>query len=89
MGKPPADANPEQFIIGRGLYGNFNTARVFHDEHAVRLDPAPLPVFTVVCANVIFAVFFFGWHCIVEYLGDPKDAPHVWAPMWCRSVWDS
>ena len=41
--------------------------------------PAPWPVFTVLCAHVIFAGFFFGWHCLAEYLGDPKDAPHVWA----------
>jgi hypothetical protein len=47
MAKPRADADPEKFIVGRGAYDNLQTARPYCDEHVFRIDPAPMPVWTL------------------------------------------
>src|SRR6185369_9215255 len=67
MARPPKDADPEKFIIGRGGYSNLQTATAYFDEQEFRLDPAPMPVRAIVICNIIFAGLLFGffwvpWH---------------------------
>jgi hypothetical protein len=67
MARPPKDADPEKFIIGRGGYSNLRTAMPYFDEREFRVDPVPMPVLSIVILNSIFILFFFGmfwltWH---------------------------
>ena len=67
MAKPPVDADPEQFIIGTGHYNNLRLARPYHDEHVFRIDPAPMPVWSIVILNLVFVAFFSGFLWTVQH----------------------
>ncbi len=67
MAKPPADTDPERFIIGRGSYDNLRTAIPFSDERVFRIDPRPMPVWSIIVYNGVFAAFFYGVHWTVEH----------------------
>ena len=58
MSKPPPDVDPEQFILGRGSYHNFQVSRAHFDEDVFRIDPTPTPVWAIVILNAIFVSFF-------------------------------
>jgi len=67
MAKPPPDADPEKFIIGRGVYSNLQTATPVFANGVFRLGPTPMPVWTIVIYNIVFAAFCFGFYWILEY----------------------
>ena len=67
MAKPPPDADPDKFIIGRGSYGNLQTAKAVFENGVFRLDPAPMPVVSIVIVNLVFAAFFFGFHWVAKH----------------------
>ncbi len=77
MAKPPSDADPEKFILGRGVYSNLQIARPYHDAHVFRIDPAPMPVWTILIYNLLFIAFFYGWHLAIAHLTHGNEAP--WA----------
>src|SRR5579872_680217 len=70
MAKPPRDADPEKFIIGRGLYDNLQTAQPYSDDRVFRIDPAPMPVWSIVVYNLIFIAFFFALHWLGKHYSD-------------------
>jgi hypothetical protein len=76
MAKPPADADPELFIVGRGGYDNFRTARPYHDSRVFRIDPTPMPVWSIVAYDALFAAASFGFHWLL------KHATHGASPPW-------
>ena len=70
MAKPPTNADPRRFIIGRGIYDNFQVARPYCDEHVFRIDPTPVPFGTIVIYNLMFIVFFIGFALIAKNFAD-------------------
>lgn len=68
MAKPPADADPEKFILGHGLYSNFETAYPYHDDRVFRIDPTPMPVRSILIYNLIFLGVFYGFHLLLKHL---------------------
>jgi hypothetical protein len=68
MAKPPPDADPENFVIGQGWYSNLRTACVWHDDPIFRIDPAPMPVGSLVLYNLIFVVVGYGFHWALKNL---------------------
>ncbi len=82
MAKPPANANPDQFIIGRGWYGNFRIARPYCDERVFRIDPAPTPVRDMVATNLLFVVACCGFHLLGRHFLDSEtDVLFIYAPL--------
>ena len=75
MVKPPADADPEKFIIGRGGYSSARTWQPFHDERTFRIDPAPMPVGAVIAFNALLAAGFFGAYWLVKHNAHPMADP--------------
>jgi len=71
MAKPPDDANPEKFIIGRGAYTNLRTSVSFSDHKEFRIDPAPMPVMGIVILNIVFIMFFGAICWVFITYGDP------------------
>ena len=69
MAKPPSDADPEKFIIGRGFYNNLRTARPYHDGRVFRIDPAPMPVVSMLILNAVIAAFCYGIHWQAKHHG--------------------
>jgi hypothetical protein len=67
MAKPPANADPMLFIIGKGLYTNDNPWRTIGDSETVRIEPAPMPVASIVTHNIVFVAFFYGFHLLFKY----------------------
>jgi hypothetical protein len=67
MAKPPVDADPEKFIIGRGVYDNLQTATPVFENGVFRLAPTPMPLWTMVIYNIAFAAFCFGFHWMLKY----------------------
>lgn len=70
MAKPPADADPERSIIGRGRYDNLQTAHPFSDERVFRIAPRPMPMWSIMVYNSVFAAFFCGVHWAVKHFSD-------------------
>ena len=68
MAKPPADADPEKFIIGHGVYGNLRTAQAYDDDRIFRLDPTPMPVISIIVYNAIFVLFFYAFHWVCRHI---------------------
>lgn len=68
MAKPPATADPERFIIGRGAHDNFQLARPYSDDRVFRIDPTPMPVWSLIIHNLLFAAFFYGFHWVLKHL---------------------
>jgi hypothetical protein len=66
MGKPPDDVNPEHFIIGRGSYSNLRLAVPYADEREFRIDPAPMPRKAIIFMNLVFIVFYSGFHWVAK-----------------------
>ena len=66
MSKPPPNLDPEKFVLGEGAYDNIRTARPYHDEEVFRIDPAPVPVWSVLAVNLVFLVFFLGIHWVLR-----------------------
>lgn len=66
MAKPPVDADPEKFIMGRGVYDNLRTATPYQDDGVFRIDPCPMPVWSMVVFNFAFATFFYAFHWVVK-----------------------
>ncbi|MEO6435742.1 MAG: hypothetical protein ABIP55_08260 [Tepidisphaeraceae bacterium] len=60
MPEPPRDTDPELFIIGRGGYDSLRVALPSHDEGVFRIDPAPMPVTSIIVMNVLVAAVFGG-----------------------------
>lgn len=77
MAKPPPDADPEKFVIGRGLYTNLQTATPYCDQQEFRLDPAPMPARSIVVYNIVFAAFFFGFYWVLKHYTHGEAAPWV------------
>jgi hypothetical protein len=69
MAKPPVDANPEKFIIGRRGYSNLQTATPYFDQQGFRIDPAPMPVRAIIVCNVVFAALCFGFFWVPWHYG--------------------
>ncbi len=79
MAKPPADADPEKFVLGRGHYSNFETACPYHDDRVFRIDPTPVPVWSTIIYNLIFIGAFYGLHLLLKHLmGGEADARMVY-----------
>ncbi len=70
MAKPPDNANPEKFIIGRGSYTNLRTAVPFDDKNEFRIDPAPMPITSIVILNTVFIAFFGAFYWVCSTYGD-------------------
>jgi hypothetical protein len=68
MAQALADVDPENYIIGLGSYSNLQTAIASADEHVFRLDPAPMPVRSLIILNLLFAAFFVGFHLLFKYV---------------------
>jgi hypothetical protein len=83
MARPPADLDPEKFIIGRGLYDNLTLAQAYHDDEVFRIDPVPMPVASLVLHNVLFVAFFcaFGYAMHGSENYERSSAIH-------RALWD-
>jgi hypothetical protein len=75
MAKPPADADAEKFIIGRGVYDNLRTARPYHDGRVFRIDPAPMPWRSMLVMNAVFVAFFFGFHWLTKHHAPGRPGP--------------
>lgn len=67
MAKPPADADPEKYIIGRGVYNNLQTATPVFEDGIFRFAPTPMPVLTIVIHNVVFAACAFALHWFLKH----------------------
>lgn len=80
MANPPADADPEKFIIGVGLYSNLQTATPEFENGVFRFAPTPMPVLTIVIYNIVFAAFFFAFYWLL------KLCTHGESPLWGASV---
>ena len=68
MAKPPADADPEKFIIGRGVYSNLQLARPYYDDRVFRLDPTPMPVRSIFIYNLLFMGAAYAFHGALKQL---------------------
>jgi hypothetical protein len=77
MAKPPPDADPEKFILGKGTYSNQITYRAIHDETTFRIEPAPMPVASIIVHNVIFVAFFYGMYRLINAV-DNRFADEAW-----------
>jgi len=77
MVKPPANVDPEKFIIGRGSYTSLQTATSVFENGVFRLVPLPMPVLTIIVSNTVLGAFFFGFGWLVKYLTDGEAGP--WA----------
>jgi len=77
MAKPPPDADPEKFIIGRGVYSNLQIARPYHDDRVFRIDPAPVPVWSIAIYNLLFIAVFYGFHWALKRLTHGDAGPWV------------
>lgn len=75
MAKPPIDADPEKFIIGKGAYTNFQTACAYFDGKCFRIDPAAMPTRLILITNLIFIAFFYGFHWAVRHLTHGEAGP--------------
>lgn len=75
MGKPPADVDPEKFIIGKGLYDNLQVARPYADDRVFRVDPAPMPWIAILVLNLVFIAFFCGFSWVAENFTHGKAGP--------------
>jgi hypothetical protein len=73
MAKPPADANPEHFIIGQGVYNNLQIASPYDDAEVFRINPTPMPVWSIVIFNALIAAFFYGFHWIVKNYAEERE----------------
>ena len=72
MAEPLTDADPEKFVIGRGVYDSFRTAWPCADERVFRIEPMPLPVRSLVVSGLIFAVSCSGFYWARQHLA-PAD----------------
>jgi hypothetical protein len=52
------DLDADKFIFGEGAYINLPTARPSADSNEFRIEPAPIPLDTIVAMNALFVVFF-------------------------------
>ncbi len=77
MGRPPADADPEKFIFGRGGYSNLRIARPYYDEQVFRIDPEPMPWLWIGIYNLFFASFFLAIHLLLKYVPHNGEGPWV------------
>ncbi len=77
MAKPPADADPEKFIVGRGVYSNLQTARPYCDDRVFRIDLVPLPVWTIVLYNLFFVACFLGFHLAFKHVAGGEAGPWI------------
>ena len=68
MAKPPVDADPEKFIIGRGHYSNLEVARSYSDERVFRIEPTPMPGGTIIIFNLLFVAAVYGFHWALNNL---------------------
>ncbi len=75
MAKPPPDADPELFILGRGGYDNLRIARPWHDDTVFRIDPAPMPVISIIVFNLILTAVIGGFFWLV--ISRPSGALHA------------
>ncbi len=67
MAKPPPDADPEKFILGRGTYSNLLIARPYFDDRVFRIDPTPMPVCSMVIYNLLFISVGYGFHWALKH----------------------
>jgi hypothetical protein len=81
MAKPPADADPEKFIIGDGNYDNLQTATGLFVNGVFQLAPTPMPVPTIVIYNIFFAAVSYGLYWLVKYHTGGDAGLWVVAPM--------
>jgi uncharacterized membrane protein YfcA len=58
MAASETDLDPDKFIFGEGAYVNLITARPIADSNEFRIEPAPIPVDTIVALNALFVLFF-------------------------------
>jgi len=75
MAKPPADADPEKYIIGQGVYGSLQTACAYHDGRIFRIDPGPMPTWTIITLNVIFISYAWAFYWLTSKLAHRGDGP--------------
>lgn len=76
MFKPPPDADPEKFVIGRGTYTNLRLSRPYNDDRVFRIDPISTPTWSVIVLNLIFLALCYGFHWAL------KNLTHGTAPPW-------
>ena len=75
MAKTPADADPEMFVIGRGVYDNLRTACPYHDDRVFRIDPAQMPFWSLAFYNALFVAFFAGFHWLIKHHAQSAAGP--------------
>ena len=78
MSSPHTDIEREKFVIGEGLYTNYRTAMPCDSPEEFRIDPAPIPIFSIVIHNILFMTFSAGLYYFSLWIVDPKD---VWFPI--------
>ena len=78
MAKPPPDADPEKFIIGRGNYNNLRIARPYCDDHVFRIDPTPMPVWSIAIYNLLFVAVGYGFHWALKHLTHGEAGPLIY-----------
>src|SRR5579884_2138074 len=66
MARPPPDASPEQFVIGRGVYDNWRHETAYNDSSVFRIDPVPIPYAAIVVLDFVFVAFFYGFHWLLR-----------------------
>jgi hypothetical protein len=66
MARPPGDLNREQFIAGKGLYTTLRLAIARGDRRLFRIEPAPIPVKSVVAWNLLIAAFAVILHWLLR-----------------------
>ena len=77
MAKPPADADPDKFIIGSGTYSSLLTARVVCNGGAAIIQPAPVPVAMIAVVDLIFIAFFIGFSWVLKHFSHGEAGPLV------------
>jgi len=70
MVKPPADADPEKFILGQSIYRTLRTACPYYDGRVFRIDPAPMPSWTIITFDLIFIAFAYTFYWVASRLAD-------------------
>lgn len=77
MVKPPADVDPEKYILGKGVYTMLRTACPYYDGQVFRIDPGPVPVWTIITFNLIFISCAYAFYWVASKLTDANTG--LWA----------
>lgn len=67
MSGPPADLDPEDFIICQGTYASWATWRAVSDGQTFRIEPLPVPIKSIAACNLLFLVVCFGFYWVLRY----------------------